>query len=97
MFDARDAWRFLTRGGDPQFSSWFSGCGIFSGTRRAHVDLKGGLAILKDEGILIPEWGRELRQKEKKAEEGNWQKKDCLGFLYPKWNSSGLCVSLFLC
>lgn len=44
--------------------------------RRAHVDLRGCRAILKDEGLQVSEWRKELRQKEKKAEEGIWQKKD---------------------
>lgn len=29
--------------------------------RRAHVDLRGCRAILKDEGLQVSEWGKELR------------------------------------
>lgn len=62
------------RGGETQFS-WFPGCDILSDVGGKHMALRGCLAILKDEGIQIPEWERELREKEKKAEEESGKRK----------------------
>ena len=42
------------------------------------MDLRECLVILKDQGIQVSEWEKELRWKERKADEGIRQKKDWL-------------------